>query len=36
MIEARCRFAGVKIGDTFDRPETGAYLCRMTGGIPGI
>lgn len=34
MIEARCRYAGVTISDVFDRPETGQYLCRMTGGHP--
>ncbi len=34
MIDARCRFSRVKIDDVFDSPETGHYLCRMTGGHP--
>ncbi|MDR3635844.1 MAG: hypothetical protein P4L84_18725 [Isosphaeraceae bacterium] len=34
MIEARCRHAGVKVGDAFDAPETAHYLCAMTGGHP--
>ncbi len=34
MIEARCRYADVDIGNAFDKPETGHYLCRMTGGHP--
>jgi hypothetical protein len=34
MIEARCRNAKVDIKDVFDKPETGLYLCEMTGGHP--
>ena len=34
MIEARCRSANVDIKDVFDKPETGLYLCEMTGGHP--
>ncbi len=34
MIEARCRHAQVDIADVFDEPETGMYLCQMTGGHP--
>ena len=34
MIEARCRYAKVKIGEVFEKAETGQYLCRMTGGHP--
>lgn len=34
MLEKRCAYAGVDIKDVFDKPETGHYLCRMTGGHP--
>ena len=34
MLEKRCAFALVDISHVFDRPETGHYLCRMTGGHP--
>ena len=34
MIEARCRYAKVEIEDLFDHPDTGHYLCEMTGGHP--
>lgn len=34
MIEARCKYAGVKIDEAFDTPATGHYLCEMTGGHP--
>lgn len=34
MIEARCRYAKVDIASVFDAPDTGRYLCEMTGGHP--
>lgn len=34
MLEKRCAHAGLDIKDVFDRPATGHYLCRMTGGHP--
>jgi hypothetical protein len=34
MLEKRCAFAGVEIKDVFDKPDTGHFLCRMTGGHP--
>lgn len=34
IIEARCRFAKVDLGEVFDSPETCHYLCSMTGGHP--
>ena len=34
MVEARCKHAGVDVGDVFDAPETGHYLCEMSGGHP--
>ena len=34
MIEARCRYAGLAIEEVFDEPDTGRYLCQMTGGHP--
>jgi hypothetical protein len=34
IIEARCRYAEVNLGDVFDSPETCHYLCEMTGGHP--
>lgn len=34
MIEARCRCAKVDVAEVFDAPETGRYLCEMTGGHP--
>lgn len=34
MIEARCRYAHVDVSDVFDDPDTGRYLCEMTGGHP--
>jgi len=34
IIEKRCQHAKVDIGDVFDEPETGHYLCEMSGGHP--
>jgi len=34
MLVKRCDFAEVNIDKVFDTPETGHYLCRMTGGHP--
>jgi len=34
IVEARCRYAGVKSEDLFDSPETVLYLGRMSGGHP--
>ena len=34
IIEKRCQYAKVDIGDIFDKPETGHYLCEMSGGHP--
>ncbi|MFH0981097.1 MAG: hypothetical protein V2A79_06130 [Planctomycetota bacterium] len=34
ILEKRCACARVAIGDVFDTPETGRYLCEMTGGHP--
>jgi len=34
MVEARCRFANVDPAAAFDCPETGQYLCEMSGGHP--
>ncbi|HEY1663029.1 MAG TPA: hypothetical protein VGI03_11480 [Verrucomicrobiae bacterium] len=34
MLERRCAFAEVDIKHVFDKPETGHYLCQMTGGHP--
>ena len=34
ILEKRCAFAKVDIKDVFDKPDTGQYLCMMTGGHP--
>jgi len=34
ILEARCRYADVPVDEVFDAPETGHYLCEMTGGHP--
>jgi DNA polymerase III delta prime subunit len=34
ILEKRCAYARVKIESVFDEPETGRYLCEMTGGHP--
>ena len=34
ILAARCAYAEVDIADVFDCPETGHYLCQMTGGHP--
>jgi hypothetical protein len=34
ILDKRCAFADVDIKDVFDSPETGQYLCKMTGGHP--
>jgi len=34
IVEKRCQYADVDIADVFDEPETGHYLCRMSGGHP--
>ena len=34
ILEARCNFANVDIGEVFVDPATGHYLCEMSGGHP--
>jgi len=34
ILEKRCERAKVDIKDVFDSPETGHYLCQMSGGHP--
>jgi len=34
MIEARCKFAKVKLDEMFDDHDTCHYLCKMSGGHP--
>jgi len=34
ILVARCAYADVDIAKVFDRPDTGHYLCEMTGGHP--
>ena len=34
ILEARCRYPGVKLAEVFDKSETCRYLCEMTGGHP--